>query len=71
MSTADISQVNVNAPPYVKNNQLIQWVAEIAALTQPDKIHWCDGSQDEYDSLCELLVKAGVFKRLNPAKRKN
>ena len=71
MSTVDISQVNVNAPAYVKNNQLIQWVAEVAALTQPDKIHWCDGSQAEYDSLCELLVKAGVFKRLNPAKRKN
>ena len=71
MSTVDNSQVNVNAPTYVKNNQLIQWVAEVAALTQPDQIHWCDGSQAEYDGLCELLVKAGVFKRLNPAKRKN
>ena len=71
MSTVDNSQVNVNAPTYVKNNQLIQWVAEVAALTQPDQIHWCDGSQAEYDALCELLVKAGVFKRLNPAKRKN
>ena len=46
-------------------------MAEVAALTKPDKIRWCDGSQAEYDEFCELLVNAGVFKRLNPAKRKN
>ena len=63
--------INTNAPEYVKNQKLIQWVAEVAALTKPDKIHWCDGSQSEYDEFCELLVNAGVFKRLNPAKRKN
>jgi phosphoenolpyruvate carboxykinase (GTP) len=71
MTTATSGQVNVNAPAYVKNERLIDWVAEVAALTKPDAIHWCDGSQAEYDGLCELLVKAGVFKRLNPAKRKN
>ena len=64
-------QINVNAPTYVKNKRLIEWVSEIAALTKPDAIRWCDGSQAEYDELCELLVTAGVFKRLNPAKRKN
>jgi phosphoenolpyruvate carboxykinase (GTP) len=63
--------ISVNAPAYVKNQKLIQWVADVAALTEPDKIHWCDGSQAEYDALCELMVKAGSFKRLNPAKRKN
>ena len=63
--------IDVNAPAYVKNKRLIEWVAEVAALTKPDAIRWCDGSQAEYDELCELLVKAGVFKRLNPAKRKN
>ena len=63
--------VNSNTPEYVKNQKLIQWVADVAALTKPDNIRWCDGSQSEYDEFCELLVSAGVFKRLNPAKRKN
>jgi phosphoenolpyruvate carboxykinase (GTP) len=63
--------INTNVPEYVKNQKLIQWVADVAALTKPDKIRWCDGSQAEYDEFCELLVNAGVFKRLNPAKRKN
>ena len=71
MTTATSGQVNVNAPAYVKNKGLVKWVAEIAELTKPDHIRWCDGSQAEYDELCELLVQAGVFKRLNPAKRKN
>jgi phosphoenolpyruvate carboxykinase (GTP) len=63
--------ISVAAPEYVKNQKLIQWVAEVAALTKPDNIHWCDGSQAEYDRLCDLMVAAGSFKRLNPAKRKN
>ena len=71
MTSATSGQINVNAPAYVKNKRLIEWVGEVAALTKPDAIRWCDGSQAEYDDLCELLVKAGVFKRLNPAKRKN
>ena len=71
MTTATADQIDANAPAYVKNKQLIEWVGQVASLTKPDAIHWCDGSQAEYDELCELLVKAGVFKRLNPAKRKN
>jgi phosphoenolpyruvate carboxykinase (GTP) len=59
------------APEYVKNPGLINWVTEMAALCKPDAIHWCDGSQEEYDRLCDLLVANGTFKRLNPDKRPN
>ena len=46
-------------------------MAEIASLTKPDQIYWCDGSQEEYDRMCQQLVDAGTMKRLNPAKRPN
>jgi len=58
-------------PSYVKNERLRHWVSEMATLCKPDKIHWCDGSQEEYDRLCELMVESGTFKRLNPEKRPN
>ncbi|MGZ4295581.1 MAG: phosphoenolpyruvate carboxykinase (GTP) [Solirubrobacteraceae bacterium] len=45
------------------------WVEEIAALTQPDDIHWCDGSAEEYDLLAQVLIDAGTFERLSEAKR--
>ncbi|MGE5198936.1 MAG: phosphoenolpyruvate carboxykinase (GTP) [Rhodospirillaceae bacterium] len=60
------------APPsYVRNRKLVAWVADVARLTQPDRIVWCDGSQAEYDRLCDELVQSGTFRRLNPAKRPN
>jgi phosphoenolpyruvate carboxykinase (GTP) len=42
----------------VKNEQLKQWVAEMAEMCQPDSIHWCDGSQEEYDKLCAQMVSS-------------
>ena len=59
----------LNVPSYVKHARLIAWVAQIAALTEAADVHWCDGSQQEYDRLCDRLVSGGTFKRLNPAKR--
>ncbi|MFZ6655108.1 phosphoenolpyruvate carboxykinase (GTP) [Undibacterium sp. TJN19] len=61
----------LNAPAYVKHQKLINWIAEMAALTKPDNIYWCDGSQEEYDRLCALMVAAGTMKKLNEAKRPN
>jgi phosphoenolpyruvate carboxykinase (GTP) len=55
----------------VRNERLNDWVDEMVALCKPDHVHWCDGSQEEYDSLCEGLVNAGTFLRLNPKTRPN
>ncbi|PUE59428.1 phosphoenolpyruvate carboxykinase (GTP) [Limnohabitans curvus] len=63
--------MTINAPAYVKNPKLIAWVGEMAALCKPDTVYWCDGSDEEYNRLCQQLVDAGTFKKLNPAKRPN
>jgi len=54
-----------------KNQKLVSWVEEAASLTQADEVVWCDGSAEEYDRLCQLLVDAGTFERLSDAKRPN
>jgi len=51
------------------NSKLLAWVDEVAALTTPDRVEWCDGSAEEYERLCGLLVEAGTFTRLSDAKR--
>jgi phosphoenolpyruvate carboxykinase (GTP) len=55
----------------LKHKELQNWVKEVAELCQPDAIYWCDGSQEEYDSLCHQLVEKGTFIRLNEEKRPN
>ncbi|HEX6025010.1 MAG TPA: phosphoenolpyruvate carboxykinase (GTP) [Solirubrobacter sp.] len=54
-----------------KHKKLLAWVEEVAELTQPAAIHWCDGSAEEYDALCSELVEAGTFEKLSEAKRPN
>jgi phosphoenolpyruvate carboxykinase (GTP) len=53
------------------HKRLLAWVEEVAELTQPDAVYWCDGSAEEYDELCERLITAGTFERLSDAKRPN
>jgi phosphoenolpyruvate carboxykinase (GTP) len=54
-----------------RNRKLLDWVEDVAALTQPDRVEWCDGSTTEYDRLCRLLVDRGTFTKLSDAKRPN
>ncbi|HJT55599.1 MAG TPA: phosphoenolpyruvate carboxykinase (GTP) [Ktedonobacteraceae bacterium] len=58
-------------PDYVTNTKLRDWVEKMVALCKPDQVHWCDGSQEEYEQLCQQMVESGTLIRLNPEKRPN
>ena len=63
--------MTIETTALTSNQKLLRWVEEVAELTQPDSIRWCDGSAEEYDRLAQALVDAGTFERLNDAKRPN
>ncbi|MFI5039215.1 MAG: phosphoenolpyruvate carboxykinase (GTP) [Solirubrobacterales bacterium] len=63
--------MSTTIPAPTKNERLLAWVEEVAALTTPDEIYWCDGSAQEYDRLAQELVESGTFERLADAKRPN
>jgi phosphoenolpyruvate carboxykinase (GTP) len=76
MSTAPSAPVNevpiatsLGEPPFVTNRALLKWISDIAALTQPERIHWCDGSQEEWYDLTRELISQGVLIPLNPELR--
>ncbi len=71
MNSPVMQGLNLNSPAFVKNANLIAWVADMVALCKPANIHWCDGSDEEYNRLCQQLVAAGTFKKLDPIKRPN
>ncbi|MCZ8252781.1 MAG: phosphoenolpyruvate carboxykinase (GTP) [Hylemonella sp.] len=71
MNSPVMQGIHLNAPSHVKHARLLAWVADMAALCKPDAIYWCDGSDEEYQRLCDLLVSAGTFIRLSDTKRPN
>ena len=66
-----MSQVTSDLPMEIANQELSEWVDDLVKLCQPDNVHLCDGSQEEYDRLCNEMVESGTFIRLNPKLRPN
>ncbi len=71
MNAPEMQNLQQQAPAYVKNARLLGWVSAMVALCRPSKVVWCDGSDEEYARVCQQLVDAGTFIRLDPQKRAN
>ena len=63
--------LRISFPSYLKNEKAKAWIEQAAAQCKPDKVYFCDGSQEEYDRLCGEMVKAGTLKKLNEKLRPN
>jgi phosphoenolpyruvate carboxykinase (GTP) len=66
-----VKEAALECPAYVAHPGLRSWIQQMVELCEPDAVHWCDGSEAEYDALCDEIVESGTFIRLNPAKRPN
>jgi phosphoenolpyruvate carboxykinase (GTP) len=62
-------ETTATATPQTKNKRLLSWVEEVAALTEPQEVVWCDGSVAEYERLCQTLLDSGTFRRLSEGRR--
>ena len=69
MNRPVLEGLRLNVPAYVNHARLVDWVAQIAALTEAAEVYWCDGSEQEYARLCDQLVAAGTLMKLNPELR--
>jgi len=69
MNRPVLEGLRLNVPAYVRHARLVEWVAQVAALTEAADVYWCDGSEAEYQRLCEQLVAAGTMMKLNPELR--
>src|SRR5262245_46774212 len=66
-----MKESQMEVPTYIRNHKVREWVQEMVDLCKPEKIHWCDGSEEEYDQMAHLLTETNTFRKLNPEKRPN
>jgi phosphoenolpyruvate carboxykinase (GTP) len=71
MQTLELTRTQIAFPAYIKHEKIRRWIEDMVELTKPDSVYFCDGSPEEYDELCELLIENGTFTRLNDELRPN